>query len=275
VSDFIDRVVHRALGTAPVAARVPSRFAPRPQREPETETVGSAWSIHAVSARHATDMRAPLAPANPVPVPPVSDGARDRAAPDAAPAPRDDAWDDEAAVVPSDAPAVTADAAPDPLVMPVGVSAARASPPTPLTNARLPRRATDEDTQAPRRRDAPPAPPVLPVTPTRSGADEPAVADTGRAGRDDATVAMPDRPARTVITASRAAHDQGAGPGHVPFWDDSMGEAQSGQPPRVHITIGRIEVRAARATAPAPKPAGPRGPRVSLDGYLHKRSSKE
>lgn len=41
--------------------------------------------------------------------------------------------------------------------------------------------------------------------------------------------------------------------------------------PTINITIGRVEVRAIHSSAPAPNPAKPAPPRLSLDDYLQKR----
>ena len=41
--------------------------------------------------------------------------------------------------------------------------------------------------------------------------------------------------------------------------------------PAIHVTIGRVEVRAIQSTAPTPKPAKAVAPRLSLDDYLQKR----
>src|ERR1039458_263580 len=41
--------------------------------------------------------------------------------------------------------------------------------------------------------------------------------------------------------------------------------------PAIHVTIGRVEVRAIQSAAPKPKPAKPAPPKLSLDDYLQKR----
>jgi hypothetical protein len=41
--------------------------------------------------------------------------------------------------------------------------------------------------------------------------------------------------------------------------------------PTINVTIGRVEVRAIQSPAPAPKPARPAPPKLSLDDYLQKR----
>jgi hypothetical protein len=43
-------------------------------------------------------------------------------------------------------------------------------------------------------------------------------------------------------------------------------------PPAIHVTIGRVEVRAVPPAAPPPHPAQPTAPRVSLDEYLRGRT---
>lgn len=39
-------------------------------------------------------------------------------------------------------------------------------------------------------------------------------------------------------------------------------------PPAVHVSIGRVEIRAAAPAAPAPRPPAPRAPRLTLDEFL-------
>jgi hypothetical protein len=41
--------------------------------------------------------------------------------------------------------------------------------------------------------------------------------------------------------------------------------------PAIHVTIGRVEVRAIQSAAPLPKPAKPKPPKLSLEDYLQKR----
>jgi hypothetical protein len=41
--------------------------------------------------------------------------------------------------------------------------------------------------------------------------------------------------------------------------------------PIIHVTIGRVEVRAIQSAAPTPKSAKPAPPKLSLDDYLHQR----
>jgi hypothetical protein len=41
--------------------------------------------------------------------------------------------------------------------------------------------------------------------------------------------------------------------------------------PTIHVTIGRVEVRAIQSAAPGPKSAKPAPPKLSLDDYLQKR----
>jgi hypothetical protein len=42
--------------------------------------------------------------------------------------------------------------------------------------------------------------------------------------------------------------------------------------PIIRVTIGRVEVRAVHSPAPAPKPAKPAPPKLSLENYLRKRA---
>jgi hypothetical protein len=44
------------------------------------------------------------------------------------------------------------------------------------------------------------------------------------------------------------------------------------QPPAIHVTIGRVEVRAVMAPGPPPKAATPPGPKISLEEYLKQRN---
>jgi hypothetical protein len=45
----------------------------------------------------------------------------------------------------------------------------------------------------------------------------------------------------------------------------------SASAPVIHVTIGRVEVRAIQSVAPVPKSAKPAPPKLSLDDYLRKR----
>jgi len=44
------------------------------------------------------------------------------------------------------------------------------------------------------------------------------------------------------------------------------------EPPSIHVTIGRVEVRAVMPSVAAPKPAPPSGPKLSLEDYLKQRN---
>jgi hypothetical protein len=44
------------------------------------------------------------------------------------------------------------------------------------------------------------------------------------------------------------------------------------KPPTIHVTIGRVEVRAVMPPVAAPKPSSPSGPKPSLEDYLKQRN---
>jgi len=82
--------------------------------------------------------------------------------------------------------------------------------------------------------------------------------------KPDAAVAPPPSPeARTVIVPS-AARSVPSKPVPVEL------PAAAPAAPVVHVTIGRVEVRAA-APAPAPREPRPREPRLNLEDYLRRR----
>jgi hypothetical protein len=51
-------------------------------------------------------------------------------------------------------------------------------------------------------------------------------------------------------------------------------EASSNEPPAIHVTIGRVEVRAIVTTPPPPRPSAPPAatPKISLEEYLEQRN---
>lgn len=49
-------------------------------------------------------------------------------------------------------------------------------------------------------------------------------------------------------------------------------ESSANRPPAIHVTIGRVEVRAVMAPAASPKVAAPAAPKISLEEYLKQRN---
>jgi len=96
-----------------------------------------------------------------------------------------------------------------------------------------------------------PAPPARPVVRNRPG--------------DDARAALPPRGAGMV--AVRRAPARRSSPRGRP--DDVPAD----EPPPVHVTIGRIEVRAVAAHAPPKRAAAQKPAPLSLDEYLEQRRS--
>jgi hypothetical protein len=52
----------------------------------------------------------------------------------------------------------------------------------------------------------------------------------------------------------------------------AVAAASANEPPAIHVTIGRVEVRAITAPAPPRSPAPPAAPKISLDDYLKRRN---
>jgi hypothetical protein len=51
-----------------------------------------------------------------------------------------------------------------------------------------------------------------------------------------------------------------------------IASASSNDAPAIHVTIGRVEVRAITAPGPPRSPAPPAAPKISLDDYLKRRN---
>jgi hypothetical protein len=88
------------------------------------------------------------------------------------------------------------------------------------------------------------------------------------------------------LAFSRGEEDHSTSPGEV-FEDFSKTRASrsarrkdfspvdqrsSKSPPIIRVTIGRVEVRAIQSSAPGPKQAKPRRPKLSLEDHLRKRA---
>jgi hypothetical protein len=81
------------------------------------------------------------------------------------------------------------------------------------------------------------------------------------------TVASDHSEKRRTFRANREAARAFVQPHRADQFPHELGD----EAPIVRVTIGRIEVRAVHPTAPAPKPAKPAPPRLSLEDYLHER----
>lgn len=115
------------------------------------------------------------------------------------------------------------------------------------------------------------------VVPLRGDSDFPAPAEPNRPRRDHRQVpgaasgehdVAPVRPLRRPGSAT-------AGPGTGSLGRRELPAAPPSPPPAIHVTIGRIEVRATPARTPAPAQAPrPSGPKLGLDEYLRSRSGR-
>jgi hypothetical protein len=103
-------------------------------------------------------------------------------------------------------------------------------------------------------------------------------------GHSDAAEAAARRPARPAVAVARRVETEvqlGREPVPAVRRQRAAGERTPGTghaappPPVIHVTIGRVEVRAAPprplAAAPAPRPAAPK---LSLDEYLRSRRGR-
>lgn len=246
MSDFLDRLAARAIGSEPVLApRLPTWFEP-PARAPRVAFADDAAParearVDAPPARDAQQafrndpVRAPTAPRDPT----VGVVATQHLEP--APMPKAMRTRDDAA--PRTLPQVATDAA-----------AQRSDEPT------TPRSRTVALTPPPSRvRQTPPSAAPLrtilaPAAPTRGALQPPPTpvfaAPFGASTADRAGHITPRQRAR-----------------------DSIAHTLPAAEPVVHVTIGRLEVRA--APAPATPPRRSSGPRpTSLDDYLRQRSGR-
>ncbi len=120
---------------------------------------------------------------------------------------------------------------------------------------------------------APLRPEVHPLDISASGNDSPAggalaiEAEPGSGTRASQPLSpLPDR-ARIVVQPQVATRR--------PSPDSSravVNSASASEPPAIHVTIGRVEVRAITAPAPPRSPAPPAPPKISLDEYLKQRN---
>jgi hypothetical protein len=89
---------------------------------------------------------------------------------------------------------------------------------------------------------------------------------------------IPDRPhapARAVVSPSIAPRLAPAAPSRRTALAEGTGPAPSAAvEPVVHVTIGRVEVRAVQASAAKPATTRPREPRMGLDDYLARRERR-
>ena len=245
MSDFLGRLAERAIGAeTALAPRLPSLFEPL-QRAPIislSEDGEVPARRHDTAAEKPVTPRAPLAPSaraaepvrrNAVGIAPVERAATSATAPAAA-SPRD---------VAQPLPVVTAPV--HPAVVERSVSA---STPMQPAVARLPTVQPRQTRVAPDRHEATRLPPIGSLLPAPAPvfATPPVVSPSARSG------------------STAAIHARAAQAGN--------GSQASGEPV-VHVSIGRLEVRAAPATAAPPRRRD--GPQPgSLDDYLRQRGGK-
>lgn len=87
--------------------------------------------------------------------------------------------------------------------------------------------------------------------------------------------ALPKGPPPVLRTAALASQKKSpivVHPEIKPAAFPSIPPTSSGEPPAIHVTIGRVEVRAIMAPTAPPKIAAPPTPKISLEGYLKQRN---
>jgi hypothetical protein len=272
MSDFIQRAVDRALGTASVAARLPSRYAPLGDAvedvvEPQAARSPSRQSTSALAIL----AEAPIEkPSSPVDVPASS------------PHERADVRATEPTVDTS------AGAPPDHATQPSRIArevdrpGERRGPesnPPPSGGA----------TSAPSRRSRGHAETVASSSPAPSATQVEAGPEQGSGvtAQVAAPTGSPLPRQRTVgqqrlleATASRKSPAPTRRPREwqpIPpaFSGAGDSDARTGAVPHVHITIGRVEVRAAPSPPSPSKHRKKVTPRLSIDAYVQKRGGKE
>ncbi len=135
--------------------------------------------------------------------------------------------------------------------------------------------------QAPRRQDEP-SPPLVKIAPPID-----ALGDTGSSNEREETNLQPallvktrsvsrfgDAAPRAPAAVALPARSEAAPPG-APFSEALVASAlgAAAAPPAIHVTIGRVEVRAVAAPAEAARPRERKAPPLrSLDQYLRERN---
>jgi hypothetical protein len=290
VTDFLSRLVERATGE-PVGLqrRRPALFEPPvlasglARAEPEH----SLSEPHLVEAQEERVVSAPAEPAaerpaaplaipsmslRPTPGPPHSVGTPERG-------------EDRPLGLPSSAHDPPAEAAPaeglrlrprrtvqpEPIIqLPVASRGPQkqAVPADPLSSVE-PHRSSPRPAE-PAQRSEPPLTPARPALVPPPSQLQPTVGDTGpRAARSeiDRPDQSPAKPATPPPFAPLPRHE-------IPRVRPAAAVTQQRQPgpPTIHVTIGRVEVRAVPPPPVATRPQRPTGPRLSLDDYLKLRA---
>ena len=292
MNDFLGRLAQRALAPAPAvrprlaspfeplagaAGAAPAEFDPQPAAESPfarptaTDSPGAVRLGHDESGPHETAIRlasvtplagsklAPTATANPLPLPASAERGAGRgegndppkrpAAPRPAPPPAGAEGEsmDHLLAPPPDSTAAGRGPRPS------GASPRLPIPPATAGADRFSPSPTGEARPAPRRADAQPAP---------------------LAGDDTSSSGPPMPGAIPPPAASRIIHPHVRLPGAATLAADAgratapaVKAAAAAAPPDVHITIGRVEIRAVTPPA-APRATSRPAPRVSLDDYL-------
>jgi hypothetical protein len=250
VSDFLARLAARAIGgEATLAPRLPSLFEPAPHAPtlPTVDDGAAATARHATApADDASPAAEPLRP--PRALPPMQDDAL-RQTPVAQPATR----------LPPPAAAPVSDRA-----MPVTAHAAPPATPTPALPA-VARHAAPRP--APAHAEPPAAAPVLPrqtrIAPSRIEAASP----------PGGSLLPPPTPVfaapRSAPARDRSDHAATIRPRPAAAANRTPATSE----PVVHVSIGRLEVRAAPAAATPPRRRVEPRP-ASLDDYLRQRGGK-
>ena len=152
----------------------------------------------------------------------------------------------------------------------------RAAAGTSLEGVHLSARRVEVDDNADRvmARRPPAAPPDVPEDRAPSAATPPAHTPDDVVGR--ATAGEPTRRERVETVHREVVHPASVAlPEIVPAMSRRDAARASSEPagePTIHVTIGRIEVRAAQPASPPPRPRRPAPPTMTLTDYLRRRS---
>jgi hypothetical protein len=119
--------------------------------------------------------------------------------------------------------------------------------------------------------------PMSKLSPLRETATTKSIANVSEA-RAEESLPEPDAPAAQnapVIAQTSRLSVQTAEPRPIQPWRrkdfSPVEQRSSASAPTIRVTIGRVEVRAIHSPTPAPKPAKPAPPKLSLEEYLRKR----
>jgi hypothetical protein len=253
--DFLSGLLDRAQGRAPVVERRrPALFEPPRPASGDSLVEASLEAAPAYSEPHATAYARDLTAPPPAPRPPVPTGTT-LSAPPVQPAPLVEP-------VPARQPAIPAHPAP-PAHQPRPQESLITRTIHETTVAREPAQPAVQVRIA-----QPPPAPVPPVAPVRATATAPVPGQPSP--RPDspapAPAIQPRPPAPRVATQNPARPP-------APSQIARASIQRPGSPePTIHVTIGRIEVRAMPPAVPASRSPRPNGPKLTLDSYLRARN---